>query len=45
MSDLQNAWKNEKVFQKQLEYNLKELDAYHGGYIIGVSDFVDLDIF
>ena len=24
-------------------YNLKELDAYHGGYIIGVSDFVDLD--
>ena len=25
MSDLQNAWKNEKVFQKQLEYNLKEI--------------------
>lgn len=27
MSDLQNAWKNEKVFHKQLEYNLKELES------------------
>ncbi len=27
MSDLKNAWKNEKVFQKQLDYNLKELKS------------------
>ena len=26
MSDLQNAWKNKSVFQKQLQFNLKELE-------------------
>lgn len=27
MSDLKNAWKNKEVFQKQLEYNLVELNS------------------